>query len=72
MDGWIWCGCIDRVVVRFLVGFVGICREVEGDIKEIDFFQVGLDCYVWTLIFKNFGDFFPNSVGCLAITAEGC
>ena len=35
---------IDRVVVRFLVGFVGICREVEGDIKEVDFFQVGLDC----------------------------
>ena len=37
---------VDRVVVLFLVGFVGICREVEGDIKEIDFFQVGLDCYV--------------------------
>ena len=35
----------DRVVVRFLVGFVEICREVEGS-QGSCFFQVGLDCYV--------------------------
>ena len=33
---------VDRVVVRFVVGFVGISLEVVCDIKEVDFFQVGL------------------------------
>ena len=31
---------VDRVVGRFLVEFVGICREVEGDIKDLTSFKL--------------------------------
>ena len=35
-----FCVDVDRVVGRFLVEFVGICREVEGDIKDLTSFKL--------------------------------
>ena len=51
------------------IEFSSVSRLKATSIKEIDFFRVGLDCYFYALIFKNFGDFFPGAVWYLAAVA---